>query len=227
MSRHRSGGSGLGVRVTASGCLLLPAANCRGLSGHVLAEQAKNSSPKPHSLAAMQLESPDPAGTDPARHPPAAAMQQSPESRSRPDEATARNFRRTSARRCPASEHQRIRDFARPVFRRCGRQLRIAETKSNRRWASGLYMQKPCADERRSYPRDSQQANGAENGRLPLDVGRAPLADGRGHARHLHRGPRILSSILRFTPHGAAWSGRARLRLLTVPLHNMTEWALT
>ena len=84
-------------------------------------------------------------------------------------------------------ELQRIvRDFARPVFRRCGRQLRVAETKSNSGGHQGFACTKIGADERRS--RDSQQANGAAYGRVPLDVGRAPLTDGCGDAWHLHRG---------------------------------------
>ena len=52
-------------------------------------------------------------------------------------------------------------------------------------------------------PRDSQQANGAEHGRVPLDVGRAHLADGRGDAWHLHRG--VLTAFAAVRPHGAAY----------------------
>ena len=108
-------------------------------------------------------------------------------------------------------ELQRIvRDFARPVFRRCGRQLRIAETKSNDGGHQGFTCTKIGADERRSYPAIVNKPMAPNTGihRWTWVVRRSPTgvvmpgicteaADPEQHS-------------LRFTPHGAAyepWTG--------------------
>ena len=103
-------------------------------------------------------------------------------------------------------ELQRIvHDFARPVFRRCGRQLRIEETKSNDGGHQGFACTKIGADERRSYPaivnKPMAQCTGVY--RWTWVVRRSPTgvvmpgicteaADPEQHS-------------LRFTPYGAAY----------------------
>ena len=103
-------------------------------------------------------------------------------------------------------ELQRIvHDFARPVFRRCGRQLRIAETKSNSGGHQGFACTKIGADERRSYPAIVNKPMAPHTGvyRWTWVVRRSPTgvvmpgicteaADPEQHS-------------LRFTPHGAAY----------------------
>jgi len=111
----------------------------------------------------MQLEPLETADTDPAMDPPVAAIQQSPESLTLGDAgndaATTQqnpefpeNVGEDTGMHLPPELQRVIYQFARPVFRRCGRHLRIAETKFNNGGHQGFTCTKIGADERRSYP---------------------------------------------------------------------------
>ena len=95
-----------------------------GASRRSRAEPAKEQQPQAHSLAAKRLESPDPAGTDAAMHPPAAAMQQSPDSMENAGQARPQRWLGHRPQRM-------VYEFARPVFRRCGWHLRAEKMFSN------------------------------------------------------------------------------------------------
>ena len=186
----------------------------------------------------MQLESPDPAGTDAAMHPPAAAMQQSPESltlgdagnRLR-DDATGPGVpgeRRRGRRDAPASpELQRmVYEFARPVFRRCGRHLRAEKVFSNGEYTC-FRIKKIGEDEGRSYPA----------------IVNTPMAPNTGVYRWtwVRSSPAgiVMPGIcteaadpdqhsLRFTPHGAAyepWTGLSSPSTVRPKHQHDGQWA--
>ena len=87
-----------------------------------------------------------------------------------------------------------VYEFARPVFRRCGRHLRAQKWFSNSEYTC-FRITKIGEDEGRSYPAIVNHANGAEHGRLPLDMGRAPLADWHCDAWACVQKPPILITI--------------------------------
>ena len=111
----------------------------------------------------MQLESADPAGTDPAMHPPAAAMQQSPESLTlgdagndsatmQQDPEFPENVGEDAGLHLPPELQRVVYQFARPVFRRCGRHLFVARCFSNGEYKCFRIAKIIGEDERRSYP---------------------------------------------------------------------------
>ena len=108
----------------------------------------------------MQLESPDPAGTDPAMHPPAAAMQQSPEplgvvgndaATTQEDLGFPENAGKDTGKHLPPWSSRVVNQFSRPVFRRCGRHLRAEKSICNGEY-KGFRITKIGTDERPSYP---------------------------------------------------------------------------
>ena len=161
----------------------------------------------------MQLESPDPAGTDPAMHPPAAAMQQSPESlgvvgndaaTTQEDLGFPENAGKDTGKHLPPWSSRVVYQFSRPVFRRCGRHLRAEKSICNGEY-KGFRITKIGADERRSYPAIVNKPMAPHTGvyRWTWVVRRSPTgvvmpgicteaADPEQHS-------------LRFTPHGAAY----------------------
>ena len=150
----------------------------------------------------MQLESPDPAGTDPAMHPPAAATQPSPESTENAGQARPQRWLGHRPQRM-------VYEFARPVFRRCGRHLRAEKMFSNGEYTC-FRIKKIGEDEGRSYPAIVNTPMAPNTGvyRWTWVVRRSPTgvvmpgvcteaADPNQHS-------------LRFRPHGAAyecWTG--------------------
>ena len=167
----------------------------------------------------MQLESPDPAGTDPAMHPPAAAMQQSPESlgvvgndaaTTQEDLGFPENAGKDTGKHLPPWSSRVVNQFSRPVFRRCGRHLRAEKSICNGEY-KGFRITKIGADEGRSYPAIVNQPMAPNTGvyrwtwvvRISHDPGVVmpgvctEAADPNQHS-------------LRFRPHGAAyecWTG--------------------
>ncbi len=168
----------------------------------------------------MQLESPDPAGTDPAMHPPAAAMQQSPESLTlgdagndsatmQQDPEFPENVGEDAGLHLPPELQRVVYQYARPVFRRCGRHLFVARAFSNGEYKC-FRIAKRGADERRSYPAIVNKPMAPHTGvyRWTWVVRTSPTgvvmpgicteaADPEQHS-------------LRFAPHGAAfepWTG--------------------
>ena len=110
----------------------------------------------------MQLESLETAITDAAMRPPAAAMQPSPEpltlgdagndaATTQQDPEFPENVGEDTGMHLPPELQRVVYQFARPVFRRCGRQLWAARMFSNGEYTSFRIM-KIGADERRSYP---------------------------------------------------------------------------
>ena len=101
----------------------------------------------------MQLEPLENTGTDAAMHPPA-AVQQSPESLTLGDEGNdaATMQGEDIGMHLPPELQRVVYQFARPVFRRCGRQLRVAETRFSNGRHRSYAVTKLGVDERRSYP---------------------------------------------------------------------------
>ena len=129
----------------------------------------------------MQLESLETAGNDAAVRPPVAATQQSPES--------MENAGRARPQRWLGHRPQRmVYEFARPVFRRCGRHLRAQKWFSNSEYTC-FRITKIGEDEGRSYPAIVNQPM-APNGRLPLDMGLARIARWHCDAGRVYRSRR-------------------------------------
>ena len=168
----------------------------------------------------MQLESLETAISDAAMRPPAAAMQPSPEpltlgdagndaATTQQDPEFPENVGEDTGMHLPPELQRVVYQFARPVFRRCGRHLRAEKSFSNGEY-EGFRITKIGADEGRSYPAIVNQ----------------PMAPNTGVYRWTWVVRRSWSGIvmpgvcteaadpdqhsLRFRPHGAAyecWTG--------------------
>ena len=167
----------------------------------------------------MQLESLETSGNDAAVRPPVAATQQSPESLGvdagedaamQQSPESMENAGQARPQRWLGHRPQRmVYEFARPVFRRCGRHLRVEKMFSNGEYKC-FRIKKIGADEGRSYPAIVNTPMAPNTGvyRWTWVVRRSPTgvvmpgvcteaADPNQHS-------------LRFTPHGAAyecWTG--------------------
>ena len=108
-------------------------------------------------------------------------------------------------------ELQRIvRDFARPVFRRCSRQLRVAETRFSNGRHRSYAVTKLGVDERRSYPAIVDRPMAPDTGvyRWTWVVSTSPTGIVMPGITMEAADPKQHS--LRFQPHGAAfepWTG--------------------
>ena len=167
----------------------------------------------------MQLESPDPAGTDAAMHPPAATMQQSPESLGvdagedaamQQSPESMENAGQARPQRWLGHRPQRmVYEFARPVFRRCGRHLRAQKWFSNSEYTC-FRITKIGEDEGRSYSAIVNQPMAPNTG-----VYRWTWVLRGSHAGIVMPGVCTEAAdpdhhSLRFQPHGAAyecWTG--------------------
>ena len=150
----------------------------------------------------MQLESLETAGADPAVHPPAAAMHQSPESMENAGQARPQRWLGHRPQRM-------VYEFARPVFRRCGRHLRAQKWFSNSEYTC-FRITKIGEDEGRSYPAIVNQPMAPNTG-----VYRWTWVLRGSHAGIVMPGVCTEAAdpdhhSLRFQPHGAAyecWTG--------------------
>ena len=150
----------------------------------------------------MQLESLETAGNDAAVRPPVAATQQSPESMENAGQARPQRWLGHRPQRM-------VYEFARPVFRRCGRHLRAQKWFSNSEYTC-FRITKIGEDEGRSYPAIVNQPMAPNTG-----VYRWTWVLRGSHAGIVMPGVCTEAAdpdhhSLRFQPHGAAyecWTG--------------------